>query len=86
MISQFYDELTPLYHLVYADWEASMARQGENLENIIVEFWGDQARTILDASCGIGTQTLGLGAARIYLIPNPQSAGGCPPSRRLLRW
>ena len=27
--SEFYDALAPLYHLVYADWEASIARQAE---------------------------------------------------------
>jgi SAM-dependent methyltransferase len=55
-----YDELTPIYHLIYPDWEASIARQGAQLESLIVELWGHEARRILDASCGIGTQTLGL--------------------------
>jgi len=60
MESEFYDQLTPFYHLIYPDWDASIARQGANLDSIIRELWGDQVGTILDVSCGIGTQALGL--------------------------
>jgi SAM-dependent methyltransferase len=67
MESQFYDELTPFYHLIYPDWESSIAGQARNLAGIICEFWGNQVRTILDVSCGIGTQALGL-AARGYAL------------------
>ena len=28
-VQAFYDELAPLYHLVYEDWEATVARQGQ---------------------------------------------------------
>ncbi|HEX5323630.1 MAG TPA: class I SAM-dependent methyltransferase [Capsulimonadaceae bacterium] len=55
----FYDDLAPFYHLIYPDWEASIARQANDLDRMIqVHFPG--SRTILDASCGIGTQALGL--------------------------
>ena len=59
-IRAFYDELAPLYHLVYEDWEASVARQGTALASLIDEHWGTGARTVLDAAVGIGTQALGL--------------------------
>ena len=26
-VNSFYDELTPYYHLLYGDWEASIAKQ-----------------------------------------------------------
>jgi hypothetical protein len=29
MTTDFYDQLTPLYHLVHQDWNASIQRQGE---------------------------------------------------------
>ena len=35
-------------------------RQATALDSIIRETWGDGVRTILDVSCGIGTQALGL--------------------------
>src|SRR5262249_13726808 len=60
MAKEFYDELTPFYHLIYADWEGSIGKQAHNLESIIREYWGEQINTVLDASCGIGTQSLGL--------------------------
>jgi SAM-dependent methyltransferase len=57
---EFYADLAPLYHLIYPDWEASVGRQATALDSIIRETWGDGVRTILDVSCGIGTQAIGL--------------------------
>jgi len=59
-VQAFYYELAPLYHLVYEDSEASVARQGTALASLIGEHWGAGARTVLDAAVGIGTQALGL--------------------------
>jgi SAM-dependent methyltransferase len=59
-VRAFYDELAPVYHLVYQDWEASVRRQGEALAALIAERWGAGARVVLDAAVGIGTQALGL--------------------------
>ena len=59
-VQAFYDELAPVYHLVYKDWEATVARQGQALASLIGEHWGADARTVLDAAAGIGTQALGL--------------------------
>jgi len=55
----FYDQLTPFYHLVYRDWDASVRRQGEQLAAVIEAEW-PSSRKILDVSCGIGTQAIGL--------------------------
>ena len=30
-MTNFYDQLTPFFHLVYKDWNASVHRQGEQL-------------------------------------------------------
>jgi SAM-dependent methyltransferase len=57
--SKFYDGLAPLYHLIYPDWEKSIKRQGEMIDSVICEIWGDVS-DLLDVSCGIGTQALGL--------------------------
>jgi ubiquinone/menaquinone biosynthesis C-methylase UbiE len=59
-VQAFYDDLAPLYHLVYENWEASVAWQGAALASLIREHWGTGAQTVLDAAVGIGTQALGL--------------------------
>ncbi len=55
----FYDQLAPLYHLIYHDWDASIRRQGEQLAAVIEAEWPG-SRSVLDVSCGIGTQAIGL--------------------------
>lgn len=56
----FYDELAPVYHHFFADWSASVRRQGAVLDRLIRAELGDGSRMILDAACGIGTQAIGL--------------------------
>jgi SAM-dependent methyltransferase len=56
----FYDGLAADYHLVYGDrWDVAVARQGAVLEWLIRRTHAD-ARDVLDCSCGIGTQAIGL--------------------------
>ena len=52
--------LTPFYHLIYPDWEQTIKRQSGDLDSLIREIWSDAAHCVLDVSCGIGTQALGL--------------------------
>jgi SAM-dependent methyltransferase len=59
----FYDALAPFYHLIFPDWDASIARQAAALGEVIRTELGPGAeRTVLDVACGIGTQALGLAA------------------------
>ena len=58
----FYDELADDYHLIYPDWSASVVRQGAALDRVILGELGPGARSVLDCSCGIGTQAVGLAA------------------------
>ena len=56
----FYEGLAADYHLVYGDrWDEAVARQGAVLERLIRRTHPD-ARDVLDCSCGIGTQAIGL--------------------------
>jgi glycine/sarcosine N-methyltransferase len=59
-VSEFYDGLAADYHLVYGDrWDAAVAEQGAALDRLIRnEHPG--ATDVLDCSCGIGTQAIGL--------------------------
>lgn len=67
MTQDFYDKLAPYYHLIFEDWDASIRRQGEQLDRIIRLEWGSAAQTVLDAASGIGTQALAL-AGRGYTV------------------
>jgi len=60
MIKTYYDQLAPYYRYLFPDWEMSMLKQAQVLDRLIQEYFGAGAKRILDAACGIGTQSLGL--------------------------
>jgi glycine/sarcosine N-methyltransferase len=61
VVRDFYDELAGNYHLMFEDWEASMARQAAALGAIFDRECGPaRPLRVLDCACGIGTQALGL--------------------------
>ena len=62
----FYDRLAPHYDLIFADWDASMRRQGELLSRLIESRWPGSSR-LLEVACGIGTQSIPL-ALRGYEV------------------
>ena len=60
-VIDFYDALADDYDLVYGGrWEEAVSRQGEALDRLIQSSLGSGAQDVLDCSCGIGTQALGL--------------------------
>lgn len=63
----FYDELAPYYHLLYGNWEASVARQAEALDALLRGAGLPAGAPVLDAACGVGTQAIGL-AERGYAV------------------
>jgi glycine/sarcosine N-methyltransferase len=58
----FYDQLAPDYHLIFADWDAAIAWEAGIIAGLLPEL-GLGSGTVLDASCGIGTQAIGLAQA-----------------------
>lgn len=60
-VAHFYDQLAADYHLIYADWDAGMARQGRALDAVIQAGLDMGSVSVLDCSCGIGTQAIALG-------------------------
>ena len=56
----FYDELAGDYDALHADWPRSVRQQGEVLDALIRGELGDAPQRVLDCSCGIGTQAIGL--------------------------
>jgi SAM-dependent methyltransferase len=79
-MSNFYDQLAPLYHLIYEDWDAAIARQGEQLARIIQNHWPN-TKTILDVSCGIGTQAIGLAKCGFQFTGSDLSPGAIDRAR-----
>ncbi|HET8628223.1 MAG TPA: methyltransferase domain-containing protein [Thermomicrobiales bacterium] len=66
-VAAFYDDLADHYHLIYPDWRAAVARHGQLLDALLrAEGLAPPAR-VLDCSCGIGTQAIGL-ALRGYRV------------------
>src|ERR1022692_2865630 len=55
-----YDDLAAYYHLIFENWDASIARQASVLGPLIEAACGKTPVRILDAVCGIGKQAIGL--------------------------
>jgi len=73
----YYDALALYYKYVYSDWDTSVARQANDLNAIIQKVMGpaEGRRTILDAACGIGTQSIGLAMLGYTVTASDLSAG-----------
>lgn len=63
----FDEQLAPNYHLIFADWQATVLEQAEVLDKLIRSVMPQFPLTVLDCSCGIGTQAIGL-AKRGYRV------------------
>lgn len=61
-VLQFYEELAEVYHLQYEDWEGAIRRQSEVIDKLLRAKGLGSGQRILDCTCGIGTQALGLAA------------------------
>jgi len=61
-VTEFYDRLSPVFHhnMGY-DWEAGVRWEGEWLDRFLAQQLGGPGPwSVLDCSCGIGTQAIGL--------------------------
>jgi SAM-dependent methyltransferase len=56
---RLYDALAEHHHLIFEDWDASIRHQGEIIAKLLPQ---PECGPILDAACGIGTQSLALAA------------------------
>lgn len=63
----FYDSLAGDYHLMFRDWWTSATWQGEVLDRLLRANGVAAGATLLDCTCGIGTQALPL-ATREYRV------------------
>lgn len=66
-VAAFYDGLAEDYTAIFRDWDAAVARQGERIDSLIRGHADGAGRSIIDPTCGIGTQAIGL-ALRGYQV------------------
>lgn len=61
-VTDFYDRLSLLYHDNMGwDWDAAVRKEGAQLHRFLTaEMGSDRPVAVLDCSCGIGTQAIGL--------------------------
>ena len=59
-VARAYDALATDYHSLHHDWRASVERHGVALDRLLSGLLGAGSLRILDCSCGIGTQAIGL--------------------------
>jgi SAM-dependent methyltransferase len=71
--SAFYEELADYYHLIYEDWDRSIKRQAETLNRLLASELGGNPLKILDCSCGIGTQSIGLAQLGHHVVASDLS-------------
>lgn len=79
--ADFYDQLAPIYHLNYEDWEASVQRQAAALDAVLRAEGVAPPATVLDAACGVGTQALGLAALGYRVTGSDLSPGAVDRAR-----
>jgi glycine/sarcosine N-methyltransferase len=59
-VEAFYDDLAESYHLMFENWDHSIATQGAAIGPLLERYTGKSPAYVLDCACGIGTQTIGL--------------------------
>lgn len=70
--NSFYDAIADDYHWLYRDWDAQLEREGLSLRRL---FRDRTITTVLDASCGPGTQAIAL--ARLgFAVTAADPSGG----------
>lgn len=77
-----YDDIASLYHLIYPDWEAAIALQSRAYFDTASSVLGAAPNRVLDVSCGIGTQALGLAKLGCTVAASDISAGAVARARR----
>ena len=81
--TDFYDQMAPFYHLIFPQgFDASIQRHATALDAIIRSNWGSAVRSILDVSCGIGTQALGLARLGYEVTASDVSPGAVSRAKR----
>src|SRR3712207_158581 len=81
-IEDFYDRFAGEYHLIFANWDEQVRDQGKVLDSLLRSETGQQRLSILDCSCGIGTQSIGLALRGHRLTATDLSSRSVERARR----
>jgi SAM-dependent methyltransferase len=81
-VARFYDQLADDYHLIFADWKQSVQRQAGILSKLIETHKGAPPLAVLDCTCGIGTQAIGLALRGFTVHATDLSAEAVERARR----
>lgn len=81
-VRSFYDDLAESYHLIFQDWERSIDWQAGILGPLIEAELPPGPLRVLDCTCGIGTQALGLAKRGHRVTGADLSAGAIRRARR----
>lgn len=73
-MAKFYDQLADYFHLIFQNWDETIDLQGQQLSELLKSEW-PKARSILDVSCGIGTQSIGLAKCGFTVTASDISSG-----------
>lgn len=81
-VAAFYDALADDYQSLFADWGASVVWQGEVIDGLIRSALPQGNVSILDATCGIGTQAIGLALRGYQVTATDVSAAAVERAKR----
>jgi len=81
----FYEELADYYHLIFEDWDLSIARQAKTLNSLLISHLGSSPLHILDCACGIGTQSIGLAQLGHHVVASDLSPAAVHRARNEAR-
>ena len=70
--NDYYDALARDYHFLFRDWESTLEREGLMLRRW---FRDREIATVLDASCGTGTQAIAMAQIGYRVLASDPSAG-----------
>lgn len=82
IIQSFYDSLATQYDKLFENWQTATHEQARILDRIFSEQGFDRSARVLDCSCGIGTQAIGLAALGYSVTASDISEGELVEARR----
>lgn len=78
----FYEALADHYHLIFEDWDASIARQAAILNPLLQSALPGLPLRVLDCACGIGTQAIGFARFGHHVVASDLSPAAIARARR----
>ena len=78
----FYQALADHYHLIFEDWDKSIARQAAILNPLLHSVMQRTELKLLDCACGIGTQAIGFAQSGHNVVASDLSPAAIALARR----